>query len=205
MNNAALNNLGYGLYIVTAKDDGKDSGCITNTVMQVSNDPILLGAITINKQNNTHDMIMKSKKFNVSILTVSAPFEIFQRFGFQTGKTANKFADFTDAKRSANGIFYITKNTNAYLSFEVLDTFDFNSHTMFKAEITDCDVLSKDESATYAYYHKRIKPQPAKTPGAKKAGYRCNLCGFVYAGETLPDDFICPVCKRGAKDFKKIK
>ena len=204
MNNAALYNLGYGLYVVTAKDDVKDNGCITNTVLQVSSDPILIGAITVNKQNYTHDMIMKSKKFNVSILTVSAPFELFKHFGFQSGKTVDKFADFTDAQRSANGVYYITKNTNAYLSCEVLDTFDFNSHTLFKAAITDGEVLNKDESATYAYYQKNIKPQPAKSPGSQKSGYRCNICGFQFVGDTLPADFICPLCKHGAKDFTKI-
>jgi len=201
MDNTALFKIGYGLYVLTARDNGRDNGCIINTVLQVTSTPSLVGVVTVNKQNYTHDMIMKSKKFNISILTTETPFEVFKHFGFQSGGTIDKFADYKDVMRSRNDIIYLPKYTNAYLSFEVTDTIDFGSHTMFKAAITDGEVLSKAESATYAYYQQNIKPRPQTV---QKKGYRCVICGYVYEGETLPNDFICPTCKHGASDFVKI-
>jgi len=198
MDNAALYKLGYGLYVLTAKDAGKDNGCIINTVLQVTSSPTLVGVITVNKQNHTHDMIMGTRKFNVSVLTTDTPFEIFQRFGFQSGATIDKFVDYTDVKKSANGILYLTKHTNAFLSFEVTGTMDFGSHTMFKADITGGEVLSGADSVTYAWYQQHIKPKPTTTANH---GYRCNICGYVFEGGVLPSDFICPLCKHGASDF----
>ena len=198
MDNTALFNIGYGLYVLTAHDGDKENGCIINTVMQASSVPSPVGVIAVNKQNYTHNMIMKSKKFNISVLTTETPFEVFKHFGFQSGGTVDKFAGYADVKRSKNGIFYLTKYTNAYLSFEVTDAIDFGSHTMFKAGITDAEVIGKTESVTYAYYQKHIKPAPQP---AKKTGYRCNICGYVYEGDVLPADFICPICKHGASDF----
>ncbi|MCL2742516.1 MAG: flavin reductase [Planctomycetaceae bacterium] len=202
MNNTALYNIGYGLYVLTVQADGKDSGCITNTVMQITSGTSCLGAVSVNKQNYTHDLIMKSKQFNISVLTVDTPFDIFKRFGFQTGREVDKFADYKDTARSKNGILYLTTYTNAYLSFEVTDAIDFGTHTMFKSNIIGGEVLSSAESVTYAYYQQHIKPKP---PSAQqKGGYRCNICGYTYEGDMLPDDFVCPLCKHGASDFAKI-
>jgi len=200
MDNTALYKVGYGLYVLTAHADGHDNGCITNTVMQITSVPAIVGVFSLNKQNHTHDMIMQARRSNVSVLTVETPFEVFQRFGFQTGKTVDKFANYTDIARSDNGILYLTKHTNAYLSFEVTDTIDCGSHTLFKGNITDGAVLGNADSATYAYYQQHIKPKPQPLP---QAGYRCNICGHVFEGEVMPEDFVCPVCKHGASDFIK--
>jgi len=201
MDNSALFKIGYGLYVLTARDDGKDNGCIVNTVLQVTSAPTLSGVATVNKQNYTHDMIMNSKQFNLSMLTVKAPFEIFKHFGFQSGRTVDKFADFNAVKRSNNGVIYLPEHTNAYLSFAVTDAIDFGSHTMFRADITDGEVIGSDDSVTYDYYQRHIKPKPQPV---QKSGYRCNICGYIFEGEPLPDDYICPICKHGAVDFVKI-
>ena len=198
MDNAALFKVGYGLYVLTAKDGDQDNGCINNTVLQVTGNPSLVGVIAVNKLNHTHNMIVRTKKFNVSVLTSNTPFEVFQHFGFQSGATVNKFVDFDDVRRSENGILYLTKFTNAFLSFEVTEAMDFGSHTLFKADITDGKVLSEAESVTYAWYQQHIKPKP---PSASKSGYRCNICGYVFEGDVLPEDFVCPICKHGASDF----
>jgi len=202
MDKSALYKIGYGLYVLTALDNGKDNGCIINTVMQVTSDPSPTGVITSNKSNFTHDMIMRSGKYNVSMLTTSAPFDVFKRFGFQSGSSADKFAGFGGVGRSANGILYLTEFTNAFLSFEVTDAIDFGSHTMFRANIVDGEVLGTGESVTYGYYQQHIKPKPQATMSA--SGYRCNICGYVYEGDPLPADFICPLCKHGASDFVRI-
>ncbi|MDR1620372.1 MAG: flavin reductase [Clostridiales bacterium] len=201
MDNTALFKLGYGLYVLTARYNGKDNGCIINTALQVTSASPPVGVITVNKQNHTHDMIAQSGKFNISTLTTLTPFEIFKHFGFQSGKTVDKFAGYKDFERSENGIIYLSKYANACLSFEVTDTIDFGSHTMFRGDIVDGNVLSGDESVTYAYYQRHIKPRPQPV---QKKGYRCNICGYVYEGEELPEDFICPLCKHGASDFVKI-
>jgi len=201
MDNTALFKVGYGLYVLTTHADGRDNGCIINTVMQITSISPLTGVIAVNKQNHTHDMIVKSGKFNVSILTTEAPFDVFKSFGFQSGSKVDKFVEYKSVVRSENGVYYLTKYVNAYMSFKVIEAIDFGSHTMFKAEITDGMVLSEAGSVTYDYYQKHIKlkPQPAQKPG-----YRCNICSYVYEGDILPDDFICPLCKHGANDFTKI-
>jgi len=201
MDNTALFKIGYGLYVLTAHDDGKDNGCIINTVMQITSTAPLVGVIAVNKQNHTHDMILKSRRYNVSILTVETPFEVFKHFGFQSGNTVDKFADYTDVARSENGILYLTKHTNACLSFEVTDTFDFGSHTLFRGNITDGKTLGSAESVTYSYYQQHIKPKPQ---AVQQAGYRCGICGYIYEGDVLPDGFTCPLCKHGVSDFAKI-
>ena len=198
MDNTALFKLGYGLYVLTAHADGKDNGCIINTVMQITSTVPLVGVISVNKKNHTHDMIIKSRQCNVSVLTVDAPFGVFERFGFQSGKTVDKFVDCVDVARGENGILYLTKNTNAYLSFESMDAIDFGTHTLFKGNITGGEVLGKADSVSYAYYQQTIKPKPKPI---QKAGHRCNFCGYVYEGEVLPEDFICPLCKHGTSDF----
>ncbi|MCL2563011.1 MAG: flavin reductase [Oscillospiraceae bacterium] len=200
MNPKALYKLGYGLYVLTAEADGKDNGCIINTVLQVTGDP-LAGVIAVNKQNHTHDMILHSRKFNVSVLTTETPFEIFKHFGFQSGASVDKFADYSDVTRSENGLLYLSTHTNAYLSFEVTDPIDFGTHTLFRSNITGGEVLGGGESVTYAYYQQHIKPKPQAT---QKTGWRCTICNYIYEGDPLPADFICPLCKHGTVDFVKI-
>lgn len=197
----AMFNISYGLYVLTAKDGNKDNGCIVNTLQQVTTTPNAV-SVTVNKQNYTHDMILKTGKFTVSLLSTDADFEIFKHFGFQSGKDMDKFAEFEKAARGQNGIYYITAMTNAYISADVVQTIDLGTHTMFIANVTESEVLSDVPSLTYAYYHANVKPKPE---AAKKSGYRCKICGYVYEGEPLPEDFICPWCKHGAEDFEKIE
>lgn len=201
MDNKALFNIGYGLYVLTAKEGDKNNGCIINTVMQVTSAPIII-AIGVNKQNLTHDMILKTKEFNISVLTENAPFDVFQHFGFQSGKTINKFENYEDKLISENGLMYLSKFINSYLSCKVIEVMDFGTHSLFKAEVMDAQSRNNDGTITYTYYQKNIKPKPR---ASEKAGWRCNICGYVYEGETLPEDFICPICKHGAIDFSKIQ
>jgi flavin reductase (DIM6/NTAB) family NADH-FMN oxidoreductase RutF len=200
MDNKALFKVGYGLYVLTAKDGTKDNGCIINTVLQVTDTPVLTSVIAVNKKNYTHTLIAKSGEFNISTLTTDTPFAVFSNFGFQSGRNVDKFAGNANTKRSANNIIYLPEYSNAYLSFKVTDTLDFGSHSMFKANITDGEVLGNAESLTYAYYQQHIKPKP----GEQKRGYRCTICGYVHDSDTLPDDFICPLCKHGAQYFVKL-
>lgn len=197
----AMFNISYGLYVLTAKDGDKDNGCIVNTLQQVTTTPNAV-SVTVNKQNYTHDMILKTGQFTVSLLSTDADFEIFKHFGFQSGKDVDKFAAFEKAARGQNGIYYITEMTNAFISADVVQTIDLGTHTMFIAHVTESEVLSEAPSLTYAYYHANVKPKPE---AAKKSGYRCKICGYVYEGEPLPEDFICPWCKHGAEDFEKIE
>lgn len=147
-------------------------------------------------------MIKNTGIFNVSILSEKATFDIFKHFGFQSGREVNKFADFEGAKRADNGLYYITTGTNAYVSAEVFETVDLGTHLMFMANVTDAVILNEDPSATYDYYHKAIKPQPQQT---SVKGYRCKICGYIYEGSPLPEDYICPICKHGPADFEEIK
>lgn len=203
MNNNAMFKIGYGLYVITTNVNGYDNGCIVNTVIQVTTMPNRI-SVTINKDNKTHDMIMDSGKFNVSMLSQKATFDVFKHFGFQSGKSVNKFADFDAFERSANNIAYITDGTCAFLSATVYSSVDLGTHTMFIANVTDGEVLSDDEPVTYSYYHANIKPKPQAVEVKAESAYRCKICGYVHEGE-LPDDFICPLCKHGASDFEKIK
>lgn len=203
MDNKAMFKLSYGLYVLTANENGFDNGCIINTALQVTTTPNRI-SITVNKANKTHDMIQDTGKFNLSMLSTSVPFEIFKHFGFQSGKTVNKFADFNDAKRSANGIYYISEHTGAYLSATVYSAVDLGTHTMFIANVTDAQVLSDEPSVTYDYYQSNIKPKPQNVEVKSEVAYRCKVCGYIHEGE-LPDDFICPICKHGAQDFERIK
>ena len=200
MDTSALFKIGYGLYVLTANDGKKDNGCIINTVMQLTSNPLQIG-IAVNKQNYTNEMIQANKKFNVSVLTQNAKFETFKHFGFQSGKNVDKFADFQDVKRSPNGLYYITKDTNAYFSAFVKQEIDLNTHTLFIAQLVASEVLSDEPTVTYDYYQNNIKQKPQEI---KKSGWRCKICGYVYEGEELPPDFICPWCKHGVEDFEKI-
>ena len=200
MDTQALFNISYGLYVITAKREDKDNGCIINTVTQVTDNPNRL-TVAINKANLTHDMVLETGKFNISNLTTSTPFSLLEHFGFQTGAKVDKFKDYEWKETSANGLLYIPKYSNSYLSCDVISTLDLETHTLFLADITDAKVLSKEESLTYAYYHENVKPK-AKTEGKK--GFRCKICNYIYEGDTLPDDYICPLCKHGVADFEPI-
>ena len=198
--NNTMFKISYGLFVLTAKMGDKDNGCIVNTVEQVTSQPLRI-LVTVNKDNYTHDIIKATGEFNVSILTESAPFSVFERFGFQSGRDADKFSGFDKAKRSENGILYLTEYSNAFISGKVLQEVDCTTHTLFIAEVTEAKVLSDEKSVTYSYYHKNIKPKPES---AKKSGYVCKICGYVYEGDVLPEDFVCPLCKHGALDFEKL-
>ena len=197
--------LSYGLFVLTAKDEEKDNGCIINTAIQASSMPNQL-SICVNKANLTHDMIVKTGKFTVSVISQDAGFDLFNHFGFQSGKDVDKFKNFEKCKRGENSIYYITEGTNAYISVNVSKTEDLGSHTMFIGEITDMEVLSETPSVTYDYYLKNIKPQPENvgTTTDGKTIWRCTICGYEYVGEELPEDFVCPLCKHPASDFEKI-
>lgn len=204
--NKALSCIGYGLYVLTAREGEKDNGCIVNVVAQVADNPLRM-LITVNKKNYTHDMIMNTRKFNVSALTEETPMKVFSHFGFQSGRDVNKFQNCETEKRSQNDILYIPKFTNAYFSGQVIDTMDLGSHTLFIAEITEAKVLDDKPSLTYSFYHKNIKPAPAPAKEAssekKVTRWVCKICGYVYEGENIPADFTCPWCKHGASDFEK--
>lgn len=204
MNPKALFNISYGLYVLTANLDGKDNGCIINTVTQVTSEPNQI-SIAVNKSNYTRDMIAASKKFTASIISQAADFELFKRFGFQSGRDADKFAGFFDTQRGANGTLIITAGTNAFISAYVTQEIDLGTHSLFIASITDMDVLSDTPAATYSYYHANIKPKPQPVQSTSgKTIWRCRICGYEYEGDELPADFICPLCKHPASDFEKV-
>lgn len=203
MDKKAMYNLSYGLFVLTSAREGKDNGCIINTAIQVTGDPDRI-SIAVNKANYTQEIVKESGRFNISILSEEAGFELFKRFGFQSGREVDKFADLLDLKRSANGLYYITAGTNAYLSATVEQTLDLGSHTLFIASVDDMEVLSSIPSATYAYYQSHIKPKPARQASTGKTAWRCTVCGYVYEGGELPADFICPLCKHPASDFEKV-
>lgn len=200
MDNKALYNIGYGLYVLTAQNNGKQNGCIINTVMQITSNPVCV-VIGVNKETLTHDMVMDSKKFNLSVLTEDTPFSVFQTFGYNSGRTLDKFAAFFDFEKADNGIYFINKNVNSLLQCEVTETSDMGTHTLFKANIVDAVVFNKLPSVTYTYYQKNIKP---KLKSTALHGFRCNICAYEHISDTLPDDFICPICKHGASDFVKF-
>jgi len=197
----ALYKASYGLYILSAKNEKQDNACVINTFLQITNNMPIGCLISVNKHNYTNEIIAKTRKFNLSVLTVGTSFDILKRFGYQSGREVDKFNSFTDFAKSENGLIYLTKYTNAFLSFDVLETIDFDTHSLFKATLTECQTLNQNESLTYDYYQRNIKPKPQSD---RKTGYRCNICGYEYDGETLPSDFICPICKHGVADFVKI-
>ena len=198
----AMFKLSYGLFVLTARDGDKDNGCIINTVTQITDSPKRI-SIAVNKANYTHDMIKKTGAFNVSVLSRDVPFRVFEHFGFQSGRDVYKFADCESENRSQNGILYIPKFTNAYISGKVTDMIEYETHTLFIADVTEAIVLSNVPSVTYEYYFDQIKPKP-QPPAEDKKGFVCKICGYVYEGDELPEDFICPLCKHGAEDFEPI-
>lgn len=203
MDQKAMYKLSYGLFVLTAKEDGFDNGCIINTAMQVTSSPNRI-SITVNKQNRTHDMVKATGLFNVSVLAEDASFDTFKHFGFQSGKNVDKFEDYGPKERSENGLYYIKNGVNSYLSGKVVQEIDLGTHTQFIADVTAGEVLSDVPSVTYTYYQNNIKPKPeAPKEKAGKTVWVCKICGYVYEGEELPADFVCPLCKHGASDFEK--
>ena len=196
----ALFNIGYGLYVVTSNDGKKDNGLIVNTVTQVTNTPNRI-AVTINKQNYSHHVIKQTGVMNVNCLSVEAPFKVFETFGFQSGRNVDKFAGLDEKLRSDNGLVFLSKYINSFMSLKVEDYIDLDTHGMFICSVTESRVLSDKETMTYTYYQKNVKPKP-ETEGKK--GYVCKVCGYVYEGDELPDDIVCPLCKHGAADFEPI-
>lgn len=197
MNKNAMYNLTYGLFILTAKDDKKDNGCIINTVTQVTTEPNRI-TIAVNKKNYTHDMILKTKKFNISILSEKSKFDTYKHWGFQSGATVDKLESI-EYSRAENGIIYITNECNSYLCAEVVSVTDLGTHSIFLAEVKNAVVLNSDASVTYDFYQKNIKTN--QKPTQTKKGFICTVCGYIYEGDVLPDDFICPWCKHPASDF----
>ena len=196
----ALFNIGYGLYVVTSNDGKKDNGLIVNTVTQVTNTPNRV-AVTINKDNYSHHVIRQTGKLNINCLTEDAPFKVFEVFGFQSGRNVDKFAD-CEPLRSDNGLIFLPRYINAFMSLKVEQYVDLDTHGMFICSVTEARVLSDRETMTYTYYLENVKPKP-ETDGKK--GFVCKICGYVYEGDTLPEDFVCPLCKHGAADFEEIR
>ena len=195
----ALFNIGYGLYVVTSNDGKKDNGLIVNTITQVTNTPNRI-AVTINKENYSHHVIKQTGIMNVNCLTVDAPFAVFEKFGFVSGRNVDKFAE-CEPLRSDNGLVFLPRYINSFMSLKVEQYVDLGTHGMFICEITEARVISNAESMTYSYYHSNVKPKP-DTEGKK--GYVCKICGYVYEGDELPEDIVCPLCKHGAADFEPI-
>ena len=196
----ALFRIGYGLYVVTSHDGKKDNGLIVNTVTQVTNTPNRI-AVTINKENYSHHIIKQTGKMNINCLTEDAPFSVFEKFGFVSGRNVDKFAD-CEPLRSDNGLIFLPRYINAFLSLKVEQYVDLDTHGMFICSVTEARVISEKRTMTYTYYQENVKPKP-QTEGKK--GYVCTVCGWVYEGDTLPDDIVCPLCKHGAADFEEIK
>ena len=196
----ALFKIGYGLYVVTSNDGKKDNGLIVNTVTQVTNTPNRI-AVTINKDTYSHHVIKQTGKMNINCLTVDAPFRVFEVFGFQSGRNVDKFAD-CEPLRADNGLVFLPRYINSFMSLVVEQYVDLDTHGMFICSVGEARVLSDRETMTYSYYHEHVKPRP-KTEGKK--GYVCKICGYVYEGETLPEDYVCPLCKHGASDFEPIR
>ena len=201
MNPKALYQITYGLYWLSVRSYGQDNACIINTAVQVASDPLRI-TISVNKGNKTHDMIMDSGRFNVCALTTDAPFSLFQRFGMQSGRDVNKFVGFEDVKRADNGLLVLTRYTNAFFSAKLSRTVDLGSHTLFIAELEDAQVLSDQPACTYGYYQSDIKPKPQPK---KKEGWVCSVCGHIYEGKELPEDYVCPLCRHGKEDFRPLE
>ena len=196
----ALFKIGYGLYVVTSNDGNKDNGLIVNTVTQLTDTPLRV-AVNINKANYSHDVIKKTGKLNVNCLNVEAPFAIFKKFGFVSGKDVDKFLG-DEVLRSDNGLRVLPSYINAFISLKVDQYVDLGTHGMFICSVTESKTINNIETMTYNYYQANVKPKPDTV---KKKGFVCKVCGYVYEGDTLPEDYVCPLCKHGASDFEEIK
>ena len=200
-----LFNIQYGLFVITTCDGGRDNGCISNTIAQVAMQPDRI-SVALNKGNLTTELIQRSRRFTASVISEAADFELFKHFGFQSGREVDKFADFKDCRRVANGTMAVTRGTNAYISVEVEQIVDLGSHVLFIGPVSESEVLNETPSATYSYYmeHIKPKPQPVGQTAEGKTIWRCTICGYEYVGDELPEDFICPICKHPASDFEKV-
>ena len=199
---SALFNIGYGLYVITSNDGNRDNGLIGNAVAQVALTPNRV-MVSINKDNYSHDVIKETRKMNVNCLSVDAPFSVFETFGFKSGRDTDKFADGV-AKRSENGLAVLPKYVNACISLQVEEYVDLGSHGMFLCSVTEEMVLSEKETMTYTYYLNNVKPKPEAKSGGSKKSWVCKICGWVYEGDELPEDLICPLCKHPASDFEPL-
>lgn len=200
MQKEALFKLSYGLFVLTSKNGDKQNGCIVNTVAQVTDTPLQI-SVTVNKSNLTHDMIKESGVLNVSVISESADFSLFERFGFKSGRNTDKFENFENFIISKNGVAYVYGGINAIISGEVVNSIDLGTHTQFICKVVDSFSLNEEKSMTYQYYFDNVKPKPQP----KKKGFVCKICGYVYEGDTLPQDFICPICKHPASDFEEVE
>ena len=200
VNDSALYKIGYGLYIVTVKDEEKNNGLIINTVFQITDSPKRV-AVAINKNNYSYEVIKKTGILNVNCLSEDAPFSVFERFGFKSGRDTDKF-DGVKFTKSENALAVLSEYTNAFLSLKVEQFLELETHGLFICTVTEAEVINDKEAMTYAYYHKNVKPKPQPQ---KKKGYVCKICGYVYEGDTLPEDYICPLCKHPASDFEPIE
>ena len=207
----AMYQLTYGLFVLTTTDGAKQNGCIVNTVSMLTDNPKRI-TVFVNKANYSEELLRKTGVFNVSILTEKTPFDIFRQFGFQSGRDVDKFAG-ASYPTTENGLYYIPEYANAVISAKVIDAYEYDTHTLFVAEVTEAVNLSNEPSVTYAYYQSNIKPKPQPAPteaekpadGEKKQGkWVCKICGYTHEGEELPEDFICPWCKHPAEDFERI-
>ena len=205
MDRKAMHAITYGLFVLTAKQENRHNGCIINTAMQVTTEPNRI-SITVNKANHTHDTLMETDDFTVSVISEDADFDLFKHFGFQSGKDTDKFSGFDDVREAKNGTLVVTKGTNAYISGKISDRIDLGSHTMFIADVVDGEILSDEKSASYEFYQKNIKPVRNAKEGEKdgKTVWVCTVCGYEYEGEEIPSDFVCPWCKHPASDFEKV-
>ncbi len=196
----ALFKIGYGLYVITTNDGNQDNGCIVNSVLQVTSVPNRI-AVAVNKLNYTHQTIMETMTMNINVLSIDTPFKVFQVFGFQSGRDVNKFAGCTP-NRTDNGLIYLPKYINAVISLKVQSVTSLDTHSLFICDVTEAQVLSDRETMTYTYYQNNVKPKPVpQTP----KGYVCKICGFIYQGDELPVDYVCPICNHPAVDFEKLE
>ena len=198
----AMYKLTYGLFVLTTTDGEKQNGCIVNTVSMITDSPKRI-TVFVNNANYSAELLKKTGIFNVSVLTESAPFDIFKQFGFSSGRDTDKFAGGRYAT-SENGLYYLPEHTNAVLSAKVVDSYDYGSHTLFVAEVTEAKTLSSEKSVSYEYYLNHIKPKPEAKKESSGKKWVCKICGYVYEGEELPPDYICPICKHPAEDFELI-
>lgn len=201
-----MDTLTYGLYVLTARENERDNGCIINTAFQVTERPNRI-AFAVNQSNLTHDMLLRTGRCNISVLSTDCAFDIFERFGFQTGKDCDKFKDFSACRRSENGLLYITEGTKAYLSCEAESMLSLETHTLFVVRVKDMDLLSDAPSLTYDYYHEKIKPEGygSEVSDDGERIFRCDTCGYEFVGKTLPSDFVCPICGAGAANFRSVE
>ncbi|MBE6632129.1 MAG: flavin reductase [Ruminococcaceae bacterium] len=199
MDNKVLYNISYGLYLLSVKENGKDNACIINTAVQIAKDPVRI-SVSVIKENYTCEILHRTGEFTLSFISEDAKMPLFKVFGMQTGRDTDKFEEVDYAERGKNGIFHLGSFTNGYLDCKVIDSIDLGSHVLFIAEVKDGEILSERPSCTYSYYQKSVKPSAA-VPKLSK-GYRCSVCGYVYEGGDMPDDFLCPLCNHGKEDFE---